>query len=226
LGTTEQFEDYSTRFEFELKADSTLIDIAGGLLNPGRDRLPGIDHDAYSVRRGMHLVGSDYAVDWISIDGRVSRLRLTPDDEPVVFSNVVNNFPQDWNRWEPNEAKLRYRYALRGQSGSPDVNQYTRFAWSESVPVAARYTWLRSSPTEESYLAVDGDVVVTAIRREGDHASVRLFNPDTRHGKTARISSDSFLLLNPEVPGPWEAATSIEVALLPGEARSVILSTR
>jgi hypothetical protein len=223
LEETDHYEDYSTRFEFDLDSSSAAVDVAGGLLDPVEDRLPGTEHDAYSIRRGVHMTDGVDAIDWASIDSRVLRLRSSDEGHPVVFSNLVNNFPEDWNRWEPNDATLTYRYLVRRQPGLPGVHSYTRFAWEATVPIAPRYTWLRSSPSSRAFFNVDGNVVVSSVRREGRGISMRLMNPDTQQGTTARITSDSFLFFTPGAVDTTGEETSIEVTLLPGEVRSLEL---
>jgi hypothetical protein len=210
LDETDQVEDYSAGFEFELINPDKRVDQAGGFLDPETDRMPGIDHDAYSVRRGISMSEPDYTIDWIAIDSRVSRLRSSLDGRPRVFANLANNFPENWNRWEPNDAKLRYRFAVQARAGGVDTPRSARFGWESSVPPAVRYTWLRSSPGAGSFLKVDGNVVLTSMRRTQDEIELRLLNTDMIDSSVATISSERFTI----------SPSTQEVVLKPGQIKT------
>jgi hypothetical protein len=146
------------------------------------------------------LAGSDYTVDWVGVDNRVIRLRETDEGHPVVFANLVNNFPEAWNRWEGNEATLSYRFLVRGRiPASTDTGldnagetwDFTRFAAETTAPIAGRYTWLKSSPSSKSFMSVDGNVVLSTIRRAEEDVVIRLVNPDTRNPAEAVIQTNN-----------------------------------
>jgi hypothetical protein len=222
LGETVHIQEYSARFEFDLAAESTLVDVAGGLLDPETDRLPGVGHDLFAVRRGLTVSDDNYAIDWIGVDNRVVRLRKTEDGRPIVLANLVNNFPEAWNRWEANDATLSYRFAVRGRHvESNGAWSYTRFAWESTSPVVGRYTWLRSAPASGSFLSVDGQVVVSTLRRDGNDLEIRLINPDTRNPAEATIRTDPATNSNQAAMGGQEIR---RVSLIPGEIATVRLS--
>ena len=210
LPDTDIVQDYSLAFSFNVPNADARVDLAGGFLDPDKDKLPGIEHDAFGVRRGISLTDGPRSVDWVSIDARVARVREDDAGRPVIYANLTNNFPEDWNRWERKEGMLEFRFAVRGRSGGFDSNAAARFGWEQSVPVASRYTWLRSAEPEKSYLTVDGEnVVLLALRPGESEVTMRLMNTSLDEPATAVIGS--------EVVGIGTAT----VELGPGEIRTV-----
>ncbi|MGA7305053.1 MAG: hypothetical protein WBW88_09275, partial [Rhodothermales bacterium] len=220
LPETNIVQDYSLAFGFDMSDAQVQIDAAGGFLDPSRDRFPGIDHDAYAVRRGVSLTDGKNSVDWVSLDGRVVRVRNDEHGKPVIYANLTNNFPEDWNRWEEKKGALTFRYAVRGRKGGFDANAAAHFGWERTVPVAGRYTWLRSAQPEKSYLTVDGtNVVLLSMRRCGEAVEMRLMNTSQADSAVAVVKSDLFDF---ETDGTGIDG-AVSVPLAPGEIRAVTL---
>ncbi len=95
LPETNIVQDYSLAFGFDMSDAQVEIDAAGGFLDPSRDRFPGIDHDAYAVRRGVSLTDGKTSIDWISLDGRVVRVRNDQHGKPVIYANLIEQLPRE-----------------------------------------------------------------------------------------------------------------------------------
>ncbi len=87
------------------------------------------------------------------------------------------------------QGELRFKYWLVPLSGAPDRAGLLAKAQALSGALhaaqltasdAARYRQSRALPPQASFLSVDGPVVITSLRREGNGLEVRMFNPDTR----------------------------------------------
>ncbi|HUF09207.1 MAG TPA: hypothetical protein VMO47_07805 [Rhodothermales bacterium] len=205
-------QDYSLAFSFNVPDAEPRVDLAGGFLDPDKDKLPGIEHDAFGVRRGISLTDGDRSVAWVSVDARVARVRVDDAGRPVIYANLTNNFPEDWNRWERKEGSLEFRFAVRERAGGFDSNVAARFGWEQSVPVAGRYTWLRSATPEKSYLTVDGEnVVLLSLRPRESKVELRLMNTSVDEPATAVIGSEVVSI------------DGVTVDLGPGEIRTVTL---
>ncbi len=114
LKPTKILEEYGLPFSFDLPNAKVKSEIIGGFIEQDKDRLPGIDHDGVSLRRAASIFNDDETIIWSTADARVIRIRedsLTK--EPVIISNIVNNFPEDWNRHENMTGQIDFRYAFR-----------------------------------------------------------------------------------------------------------------
>ncbi len=191
----DQVQEYAVAFPFKVPGSRAAVDVLGGFLDPGTDRLPGMEHDAFAVRRGVGVHSADYSVSWAAADSRVVRLRQSSAGDAVILANVVNNFPENWNRWEENEGMLDFRYSFASREGAFEPASTGRFGWEISAPPVVRYTWLRSEPASESFLVVEGgSVVVLALKPAADRRGVvlRLMNMHPDAPAEARISSALF----------------------------------
>ena len=192
----EQMEDYSVAFPFALPNREATVEVLGGFLNVLEDRFPGVDHDAFSLRRSVAIHNEARTVSWAAVDSRVVRLREANAGEGIaIFANLVNNFPEAWNRWEENEGMLDFRFSLTSREGGFQPASTSRFGWEINTPPVVRYTWLRSSPAKESFVTVEGGrTVLLTLRPAGDENGVelRLMNMDPNASAEARIASPLF----------------------------------
>ncbi len=92
---------------------------------------------------------------------------------------------------EPNgqlQGGLTFRYWIVPLTGAPDTQ--TLFRWSQQVAAGLRATQMRQAdidlhrgaatlPNEGSLLKLEGDAVLTSVRRMGDAVEARMFNPTT-----------------------------------------------
>ena len=96
------------------------------------------------------------------------------------------------------QGELRFRYWIVPLAGAPDRARLfdlgqqlaggLRSAQLTRVDVA-RFRQERALPAESGFLALEGPAVVTSLRKEGQCAEVRLFNPDGRSGGSWHWSS-------------------------------------
>ncbi len=226
LRVPDQFEDYSVAFPIALPGAHAAVDVLGGFLDPVVDRFPGITHDAFSLRRGVTVYNDLLTVSLSAADSRVIRIRETPHG-PVIIANLVNNFPEDWNRWEENEGQVNYRFSITSREGAFNSAAAGRVGWAFSTPPEVRYTWLRSSPAEESFLEIVGEsVVLMAMKPAGDRSGVELtlLNMDPKSAASARIRSSRLDIHSGELVARRTDGTPLEVdqdyafTVLPGGA--------
>lgn len=188
-----EVEDYSIAFPFAIPDRQVVPEVLGGFLNMQTDRFPGINHDAFAPRRSVAIYNENHTINWSAADSRVVRLRKGVDAEgEVIFANLVNNFPENWNRWEENEGQLNFRFSFTSQEGYFQSAETSQFGWEVNIPPIVRYTWLRSVPAQESFVTVEGDrVLLSALKPTSDGSGVelRLANMDTQASAKARISS-------------------------------------
>jgi hypothetical protein len=181
LAATDVLEEYSVSFPVGPDDSRQHVEILGGYIRPDTDRFPGITHDAFSIRRSVALSTDDYTVNWSAVDSRVIRLRESQSDgRTVLLANLVNNFPEHWNRQEENKGIWAFRFAISGQSGGFDAGISARFGWEQNTEVAVRRSWLRSEMPHWSFLSTDNhDIIILSWWLSADRSSytVRIYNP-------------------------------------------------
>ena len=194
LSVPELVEDYSVAFPFDLDDRHATAEVLGGFLDTANDRFPGIDHDAFSLRRSVAIHNESQSVSWAAIDSRVVRLREAASGAgPTIIANLVNNFPEDWNRWEENEGQLDFRFSFTAHDEPFRPALTGRFGWEANTPLNVRHTWLRSEPAKESFLTADSKRAVLLSARPTDDQrgfDLRLMNMDPHSPAVVRIHSD------------------------------------
>ena len=196
LVSPSQVEDYSVAFPFAISNQEAAVEVLGGFLEAETDRFPGIEHDAFAPRRSVAIHNSTQTISWAAVDSRVARLRKEASgDRITIYANLVNNFPENWNRWEPNEGTLDFRFSFTSDDISFQPAATSRFGWEINTPPVTRYTWLRSIPAQESFLAVHGhQVVLLSLKPSSDRNGVvlRLMNMDPEKPAEAQVFSSLF----------------------------------
>ena len=194
LKPTEILEEYGLPFSFDLPNAKIKSEIIGGFIEQDKDRLPGIDHDGVSLRRAASIFNDDENIIWSTADARVIRIRedsLTK--EPVIISNLVNNFPADWNRHEKMTGQIGFRYAFGSAEGSFDPARTSMFGYELNEPLLVRKSWFRSSPSSEEYLSIENpNVILLNLKSSNQGIILRLLNTDSEKNQTAKIESKLF----------------------------------
>jgi alpha-mannosidase len=194
LEATEQLEEYAAAFPFDITDKKVFVEIIGGYLNPEKDKLPGTDGDGFSIRRGVALFNDEQTISWTSMDARVIRLRENENGGKVLISNIVNNFPEAWNRYEENDQKLLFRYSFTNQAGSFNPAFTSGFGWELNTPAIVSKSWYRSEPASKSYLEIDNENIILLSLFWNDEESfmLRLMNSNPFETSEAKISSEFF----------------------------------
>jgi alpha-mannosidase len=194
LERTDVFVEYGIPFPFAIEIPEYAVGVLGGYLDPSGDRLPGVEHDAFSIRRDVLLYNNDITIEWSAIDSRVIRLRELEGYGRVLIANLVNNFPENWNRHEDNKGTWEFRFSMRTRKGSSFPVKPGRFGWEINTPPAVRRSWYMSNHPTEEYIAVSGNNVIllsTGMTTEGD-ILLRLINTHPAEKETVTVTSDLF----------------------------------
>jgi alpha-mannosidase len=164
------------------------FDIAWGVVQLGRDQLPGACQNHFTVQRWVDVSNSDFGVTLATLDAplvEVGAIRADPiavgwvqDLEPSarLYSYVMNNY------WETNylaaqEGPVSFRYALLPHRPF-DAATAHRFGAERSQPLIAVPARDGAVLPESPVPVLPPDVVVTSLRPGGDDAALtaRLFN--------------------------------------------------
>ena len=191
LKPTKILEEYGLPFSFDIPNAIVKSEILGGFIEQDKDRLPGIVHDGVSLRRSASIFNDKENIIWSTADARVIRIRKdeTTNDQ-VIISNLVTNFPNDWNRHEDLIGKIDFRYAFTSGNGSFDPAKTSMFGYELNTPLQVRKSWYRPTPASEEYLTIDNqNVILVNLKSVENGFIIRLLNVDSQHNQTAKIKS-------------------------------------
>jgi hypothetical protein len=231
LKATDHVEDYGIAFPFDIDNQQELIEIAGGYLNPEKDKLPGSGKDSYTIRRGAALFNDNQSISWSSADARVMKLKGEGNNKTII-SNLVNNFPAGWNRNESNDKVITFRYSFTNQQGGFNPAYTSRFGWDFNTPALVRRSWYRSEPPVMSYMNISNENIGLITLMPGESADnfiLRLINFNNSSNEEAVISSELFNgvtasycnYLNEEIKPLAADTNTIKVKLKPNEIATI-----
>jgi len=194
LKETAVVEEYGLPFVFNISDAKVKSEILGGFMEQDKDRLPGIDHDGASLRRSVSVFNDNENIIWSTADARVIRIRKDKgSDEPVIISNLLNNFPINWNRHENLTGKIDFHYAFRSSSGGFNPAETAMLGYELNTPLLSRKSWFRTVPASEGYLTIDNsNILLINLKFTSQGIIVRLLNADNKNSQTAQIKSIFF----------------------------------
>jgi hypothetical protein len=189
LEATDQPQMYALNFPVNLAGADVFVEALGGFMDGTRDRLPGMSTTGYSMREVLTVTDGNVSVDVASPDNRVTYVkRDTETAFPSVKANIVNNFPESWNRREENATVLTTTFALRLKPGGFNPGESHRFGQSIAKPPIPLKWWFNTEPRSESGLQVESDhIFVTSLQAVSD---------DIRGGVLIRLKNTHPLTLD------------------------------
>lgn len=194
LQETDILEEYGLQFPVSIDSQEERVEIIGGYLNPDKDRFPGINHDAFSIRRSVAIYNDNNCVNWATADSRVINIRKDGDNTCLI-SNIVNNFPKNWNRNQDNSGKMISRYSLNFQDDGFNPAFTSRSGWEFWTEAIAFHTWLNINDTEKSYFSCDNEnIIILTIKPSDDYNKwcIDLINVNPNKTEKAAIKSEFF----------------------------------
>lgn len=193
LGQTEILEEYGVAFPFEPDSQKIDLEIIGGFINT-EERFPGIDHNAFSIRRSVAFHNKENCISWASPDCRVVDIREL-GEKKVLIANVVNNFPESWNRNQKSSGFLNFRFSFTNQEGEFDPGFTSRFGWDFCTEPVNRVSWYNTREPERSFVKIDnGNVILITMTTLEDAESIflHLFNTNPYRSEQAIVKSEYF----------------------------------
>ena len=143
------------------------------------------------MRRSASIFNDKENIIWSTADARVIRIRKDgTTDNQVIISNLVTNFPNDWNRHEDLTGKIDFRYAFTSGNGSFDPAKTSMFGYELNTPLQVRKSWYRPTPASEEYLTIDNqNVILVNLKSVEQGFIIRLLNADSQHNQVTKIKS-------------------------------------
>jgi alpha-mannosidase len=232
---TKILEEYGLPFSFDIPNANVKSEILGGFIEQDKDRLPGIVHDGISLRRSASIFNDKENIIWSTADARIIRIRKDETtNNQVIISNLVTNFPNDWNRHEDLTGKVDFRYAFTSGNGSFDPAKTSMLGYGLNSPLQLRKSWFRPSPSNEEYFAIDNPNVILLNLKSVEHGYIiRLINADSQNSQTAKIKSKLLTNQQAEMVDLLGSSNqtieindgSFEVALKAGEFIDILINT-
>lgn len=192
LKSTSVPQSFAVAFPRLAGEDSVYVETIGGFLDGQADRMPGLSSTAFSMRRSVATTNGIYTMNLASPDARVLFV-----DQQHLLSNIVNNFPENWNRRETNDMILRTGYSVSLHDGGFDSGQSARFGWEASVPLVVNRGWFFNDPTSYSTLKIDSEyTVLQALRPMGESVQdgilIRLRNTNPNQKEQVSVEAPWF----------------------------------
>ena len=197
LESPAQTESYGFPFTFQLDNSRVAVEILGGFLDPSSDRFPGMQKESFSIRRVISLFNAGYSIDLASPQARVFQLRReTENSAPVMIANVINNFPEHWNRRDESEGKLELDFSIRARQGKFQEAEAARFGWESAAPPMVARSMYRTENARKSYFQLSDDAIQLVTLSAGQEAGrcIAVFqNMEGQKASRAEFSSDYFI---------------------------------
>jgi alpha-mannosidase len=231
MDSTERLEQYGIAFPFDITDKKMLLELSGGFLDPTKERLPGTSTDVFSIRRSAALYNLEQSISITALDARVVEIAGT-EKEPVLVSNILNNFPLEWNRYESNSGEILFRYSFTSQPGSFNHSYTSLFGWELNTSPLVKRSWYREEPESKSFMDISSrEIILLAFPYDDKEESflLRLMNVNGSKNNEAVISSELFSgydafqvnYLEEDARPLQVSGNSIKVKLRPNEIQSI-----
>lgn len=210
-------------YPFDIRDGVLRYDVAGGMVRPEVDQLPGACKNFFSVQSWVDISSDSLGVTWATVDAPLIEIGAITAEQPwmktiepsrTFYSYVMNNY------WHTNykadqEGPVTFRYSLRPHA-SFKPSDAVRFAKERREPLLVTYADT-SRPPMRSLFAIDSfDLVVLSVRpiEGGNSWLVHLYNPTDVDRKTVMLwnrsipaaihTSDVFGRRGERVGGPFD----------------------
>lgn len=157
LQPTDLPEAYGVMLPVAIADAGVQVETIGGFIDGRRDRMPGTTPSVFSMREALAVSDGKRTLHVASPDNRVTFVQKTEGGLPMVISNVVNHFPDNWNRREENDAVLRTRFVLQTRTGGFDPGFSHRFGQVAAQPLWALQGWYTGAPATASALSLSAE---------------------------------------------------------------------
>lgn len=196
LEASDVIEEWGIAFPFQVPDAEFRFETIGGFLKPGKDQFPAKREDLFSIRRTVAINTAETGVNVVAIDSRISGLINDNRGEQTLYSNMINNFPQGWNRNQIREGILETRFGFNVQDAEFSPGKSARFGWELATPALA-FRWPLSSDNPEAGFIQcnNANVLISGIRSSVDtnELILQVLNVSPEQTETVQIRSNLFI---------------------------------
>lgn len=148
LDKTAHTEEYGLPFAFNPRGGEIRPETLGGLTGLA-DRFPGVGHNYFAIRRAIAVTAGPRTLLLASPDCRIFALD-TLKGATTVIANLVNNFPDAWNRNEDTSGQVTFRFFL-AVDGTTAADA-AAFGWEAATAPLLRKSWFTRAEPLRRYL--------------------------------------------------------------------------
>lgn len=161
LKETEYAEEYGLPFSFNTGKGKVLFETLGGLTTID-DRFKAVGHNFMPVRRSIGIESQKGFFMVASTDCRVFVLD-TLDNRNILIANVLNNFPEGWNRNEDKTGSPEFKFSITSvNQTNPDITAFGLETTTE--PVVRRSWYKKDKPVKQFLHSSNSNIKVVSIR--------------------------------------------------------------
>ncbi|MBI1938836.1 MAG: hypothetical protein HYS25_12030 [Ignavibacteriales bacterium] len=161
LKETNYTEEYGLPFAFNSVKDKVYFETLGGLTSI-EDRFKAAGHNFMSIRRAIGIENEKSFFIVASPGCRIFVLD-TLNNQNILIANVLNNFPESWNRNEDRNGSLEFKFSIAKVDASD--TDISTFGWEEAVEPAIRRSWYKKDePVKQFLTASNSKVKIVSIR--------------------------------------------------------------
>ncbi|MEW6193605.1 MAG: hypothetical protein AB1521_00435 [Bacteroidota bacterium] len=161
LKETEYAEEYGLPFAFNTGKGKVLFETLGGLTSID-DRFKAVGHNFMPVRRSIGIENQKGFFMVASTDCRVFVLD-TLDNRNILIANVLNNFPEGWNRNEDKTGSPEFKFSITSvNQTNPDITVFGLETTTE--PVVRRSWYKKDAPVQQFLHSSNSNIKVVSIR--------------------------------------------------------------
>jgi len=210
-------------FPFAIAAGELRYDVAGAIVRPEVDQLPGACKNFFSVQSWVDISNDSLGVTWVTVDAPLIEIGAITAEQPwmktitpsrTFYSYVMNNY------WHTNykadqEGPVTFRYSMRPHKAFRPSDA-VRFSKEQKEPLLVAYADTSVSPKRALFVIDSFDLIVLSVRpmERGSSWLVYLHNPTDSDGNTAMLwnrsipvsiyASDIFGKKGERVGGPFD----------------------
>ncbi|HPR87520.1 MAG TPA: hypothetical protein PL181_05815 [bacterium] len=186
-------EEYGLAFPFKAPAGKIRCETLGGLTGL-EERFSAVGHTAFSIRRAIGIESGGSTCLLASPDCRVFVLDTVKAGRTAI-ANLLNNFPESWNRNEEKQGIVTFRFSLARMlqaEADPAV-----FGWEvAAAPLIRRSFYDRTEPLRHYLQASTSRVKLISLRpvtSSPDRFEMLLQNSDPAGVQEVTVRSDLLL---------------------------------
>ncbi len=185
----EHTEEYGLAFAFNAPGGTIRCETLGGWTGLA-DRFAGAGHTSFSIRRATEIESASSRFMLASPDCRVFALD-TLRGSTTLIANLLNTFPESWNRNEEKQGLVTWRFSLaRADSAIADAGA---FGWEAAcAPLVRRSYYTRSEPLQTFLTLSNPRLQLISLRPAGEPGRYELLirNSDPGGRQEATLHSE------------------------------------
>ncbi|HOT98768.1 MAG TPA: hypothetical protein PLG50_02640 [bacterium] len=185
-------EEYGLAFSFNARAGIIRCETLGGWTSL-EDRFAGAGHTYFSIRRAAEIESDGSILMLASPDCRIFALDTLRGGSTLI-ANLLNNFPDSWNRNEEKQGQVTWHFTLARADGT--TADPAAFGWeAASGPLIRRSYFTRTEPLQCYLSASNPRIQLLSLRPAAEPGRYEMLLRNSDPGSRQQVTLRSDLLL-------------------------------